>query len=389
MRSDRFLLLFCSTVIPFTRRPADGRVGAGPAVGRRRRRLMLPWIAAVLLQIEVGVGPGLLARGQLGRPAAAATALPLQSLQADRYRLGAGDVLSLRFLDPGAAELAGPVTILADGTATVALLGSVDLAGLTLNQAQQLLRRLYGRYLRRPELTLAVVTPRPLRITVLGEVERPGLYELPATGSSAVSAIQAAGGATLQADLQDVVLQRLQGGQSLAQQDSRLDLAALLQQGDQRQNPLLLDGDTLRVGRLDATAVADPQVLALAATNLRPASIRVNVIGEVKSPGRLDLPAGTALVEAVLAAGGAVPWRGQTSQVELVRVNRNGTTRREFITLRSQQDVSVAFNPPLQNNDTVIVHRTLYGKSLDALNQVLVPLAAVGNYWWLYRSIWP
>jgi polysaccharide export outer membrane protein len=337
-------------------------VGGCCQAGRRR---ILPWIAAVLLQLPV-------------QPA-------LAVVPGDRYRLGPGDALALRFLDPGAAELTGPLTILADGTATAALLGSVELSGLTLNQAQQLLRQLYGRYLRRPELTLAVVTPRPLRVTVLGEVERPGVYELPPLAGSAVAAIQAAGGATLQADLQSVVLQRAEG----RAQPQPLDLAALLQRGDQRQNPLLLDGDTLRLGRLAATAVADPQVLALAATNLRPATISVNVIGEVRAPGRLQLPAGTAMVEAVLAAGGTVPWRGRSAQAELVRVSRDGTTRREFITLRDQQNVSVAFNPPLQNNDTVIVHRTLYAKSLDVLNQVLVPLATVGNYWWLYRSYWP
>jgi len=352
---------------------------AARAAGRRPLRRILLCSAAVLLQLEAA--RALLPPVALAVPAAVAR----QSAASERYRLGSGDVLSLRFLDPGAAELAGPLTVLPDGTAAVGLLGSVDLAGLTLGQAQQLLRRLYGRYLRRPELTLAVVTPRAPRVAVLGEVERPGVYELPATGSSVVAAIQAAGGATLQADLQAVVLERPQG-RALQQ---RLDLAALLQRGDQGQNPLLLDGDTLRLGRLAATAVADPQVLALAATNLRPQTIRVNVIGEVRSPGRLDLPAGTAMVEAVLAAGGSVPWRGRSQQVELVRVNRDGTTRREFITLRDQQNVSVAFNPPLQNNDTVIVHRTLYAKSLDVLNQVLVPLATVGNYWWLYRSFSP
>ena len=359
----------------------------------RRRQLIWPWIAAVVLQVPAGVGLGLVAQ-----QANAATAIPMQPAgtqgrsvgttpqplpwQAEHYRLGPGDALSLQFLDPGAAALAGPVTILSDGTATVGLLGSVDLAGLSLSQAQQMLRQLYSRYLRRPDLILAVVTPWPLRVTVLGEVERPGFYELPPTGATAVSAIQAAGGATLQANLKDVVLQRQDG----LQQKGHLDLAALLLEGDQRQNPLLFDGDNLRVGRLSEQMVADPQVLAMAATNLRPATISVNVIGEVRSPGRMQLPAGTAMVEAVLAAGGAVPWRGQTSQAELVRVSRDGTTRREFITLRSKQDVSVAFNPPLQNNDTVIIHRSLYGKSLDVLNQVLVPLATVGNYWWLYRS---
>ncbi|MEB3172425.1 MAG: SLBB domain-containing protein [Cyanobacteriota bacterium] len=337
----------------------------------------MPSIAAVLLQL-----PGVVQAAPLPARTPVVSSFPWP---ADRYRLGPGDALELRFLDPGAAQLAGPVTILADGTATAALLGSVDLAGLTLNQAQQLLRQLYSRHLRRPELTLAVVTPRPLRVTVLGEVERPGVYELPPLGASVVAALQAAGGATLQANLQDVALQRQDSGN----RELPLNLAALLQQGDQRQNPLLFDGDTLRVGRLAETAVADPQVLALASTNLRPATIRVNVIGEVRAPGRLELPAGTAMVEAVLAAGGAVPWRGRVTQAELVRVARDGTTRREFITLRDQQNVSAAFNPPLQNNDTVIVHRTLYAKSLDLLNQVLVPLATVGNYWWLYRSFTP
>lgn len=379
MQIDRSLRQSCSTLGSPAR--AGSGIGPSPATGRRPRlsRQIVLCTAAVLLQLE--------SAGLLPPPGAWAApgAVMAQSATAERYRLGSGDVLSLRFLDPGAAELAGPVTVLPDGTATVGLLGSVDLAGLTLGQAQQLLRRLYSRYLRRPELTLAVVTPRMPRIAVLGEVERPGIYELPAAGSSVVAAIQAAGGATLQADLQAVALERPQGRGLL----QRLDLAALLQRGDQRQNPLLLDGDTLRLGRLAAAAVVDPQVLALAATNLRPQTIRVNVIGEVRSPGRLDLPAGTAMVEAVLAAGGSVPWRGRSSQVELVRVNRDGTTRREFITLRDQQNVSQAFNPPLQNNDTVIVHRTLYAKSLDVLNQVLVPLATVGNYWWLYRSFSP
>jgi polysaccharide export outer membrane protein len=352
-------------------RPAVAAVGAG---GRARCERMLPAIAAVVLQLPFAVSLPLL-------PALAAP-------PAERYRLGPGDGLMLRFLDPGAAELNGPVTVLGDGTATVALLGSVDLNGLSLSQAQQLLRRLYARDLRRPDLTLAVVTPRPQRVSVLGEVERPGVYELPPTGATVVAAIQAAGGATLQADLNAVELQRsLQQHQPALQQS--LDLAALLQEGDQRQNPQLFDGDSLRLGRLPQGAAADPRVLALAVSNLRPATIGVNVIGEVRSPGRLQLPAGTAMVEAVLAAGGAVPWRGRTTHAELVRVSRDGTTRREFITLRDQQNVSAAFNPPLQNNDTVIVHRTLYAKSLDVLNQVLVPLATVGNYWWLYRNVWP
>jgi len=344
----------------------------------RRGRRILPVIAVVLLQLS---GAPLLASPRVSGAASLPVTVPL-----DRYRLGPGDGLQLRFLDPGAAELGGALAILGDGTATLPLLGSVDLAGLTLNQAQQLLQRLYGRYVRRPELSLIVVSPRPLRVTVGGEVERPGVYELPPATATTVTAIQAAGGATLQADLQAVVLQRPMGQVPQA----TLDLVALLRQGDQRQNPQLLDGDMLQVGRLSAGAVTDPQVLELAVTNLRPQTIRVNVIGEVRAPGRLELPSGTAMLEAVLAAGGALPWRGRTSQAELVRVQRDGTTRRELINLRSDgSKLAAAFNPPLQNNDTVIVHRTLYAKSLDVLNQVLVPIGVAGNFFWIYRAFWP
>ena len=370
--------LICSDVQPGGGPPAaSASARLRPRRSRRRVRI-LPAIAVVVLQLSPA--QPLLAAGR--RPSAAQAAVPAS---ADRYRLGPGDGLQLRFLDPGATELGGALTLLGDGTATMALLGSVDLAGLTLNQAQQLLQRLYARYLRRPELILAVVTPRPLRVTVSGEVERPGVYELPPTTATTVMAIQAAGGATLQADLQSVLLQRPSGQAA----QTTLDLAALLRQGDQRQNPQLLDGDTLQVGRLAAGAVTDPQVLELAVTNLRPQTIRVNVIGEVRAPGRLELPAGTAMVEAVLAAGGAVPWRGRTSQAELVRVNRDGTTRREVIALHADNKLTAAFNPPLQNNDTVIVRRTLYAKSLDVLNQVLVPLGVAGNFFWLYRAFWP
>jgi len=358
---------------------------------RRRRLPGLLLAAAVIGQglaqipaAAAGSGPLLAAvrapgLSQGGGPSRAALAA-----QADLYRLGPGDGLSLSFLDPSASMVSGAVTILADGTATLALLGSVQLTGLTIGQARVWLRDLYGEYLLRPDLTLSLVTPRPVKVTVLGEVEKPGLYSLATISATPVSAIQAAGGITLNADVRKVSLQRQPLARSGRVADSQLNLGALLQSGDQRQNPLLFDGDTLVVGRIDKPV--PEEIFALGASNLRPSTVSINVVGEVKAPGRLALPANITLSEAILAAGGTTPWRAKTNDIELVRMNRDGTSTREIFTLNYSKGVSNAYNPPLKEGDTVIVNRSVYGAGMDAINQVLAPLTSVGNLYYLYRN---
>jgi polysaccharide export outer membrane protein len=318
---------------------------------------------------------------------------PYPALDTDLYILGPGDQLALRFLDPSAGDIGGNFEVLNDGTATLALIGSVQLTGLTLGQANRWLTSVYSRLLVRPELFLQVVRTRPMTITVIGEVERPGLYQLnprgegsavegaPATNPgfpTVVTAIQKAGGITLAADVRNVTLRRRLPGFDGQQKQMSLNLAELLQVGNQRQNPLIFDGDTVVVAK--ASAPLPDEVLRLSATNLSPQSINVNVIGEVKRPGRIQLPANVPLVQAVLAAGGPDDWRANTGNVELVRVNRNGTAQRQVFKLDYSRGVSNGLNPPLRDNDTVIVNRSVYGETVDVLRQVVVPLTSVANF---------
>jgi polysaccharide export outer membrane protein len=342
-------------------------------------------------------------------PPAAMPAVPasLPALYSDLYTLGPGDQLQLGFLDPSAKEVGGPVTILPDGTSTLALLGSVQLSGLTLGQASRWLTSLYARYLVRPQLVLGLISPRPVQVSVLGEVGRPGLYSFGGGGAGAgpatstgggagggsgggsvalttpVSAIQAAGGITLNADIRRVILRRLAGPGGVEKQ-TVLDLAKLLQIGDQRQNPILFDGDTLIVTRAEKPLPSE--VIQIGISNLAPASINVTVLGEVKTPGTLALPANTPLQEALMRAGGPVPWRANKSRIELVRLNRDGTSTSEFYEYQPGQNISRGFNPPLRDRDTLIVRRSVYGKTVDVLNQVVMPLTSIVNTFYLYGN---
>jgi len=317
--------------------------------------------------------------------------------QDDAYIIGPGDVLELKLFD--AEELSGTLEVLNDGTVPLPLIGSVRVVGLTLQQATFWFRTLMGQQLLRPDLQLRVVKPRPIRVALVGEVERPGLYSLTTSETTqteggpvvsisglptVVDAIQKAGGITQNANLRQVVLQRRLPGDQVAYKQARLDLLALVLEGDQVQNPFLFDGDTIRITRAEEPPA---ESIELAAANLSPKAIRVNVIGEVEAPGSLELMANTPLVQAVLAAGGPKNWRANKGNVELVRINRNGTATLEKFQINLAQGASNAKNPPLRDGDTVKVNRSALAKASDAIGAVSTPISGLVQIWTLFRLI--
>ena len=312
--------------------------------------------------------------------------LPAALVNQNAYILGPGDQVQLTLLDPGVQNLNGTLEILNDGTASLAMLGSVALEGLTVDQATAWLQSLYNQYLLRPALNLRVVSPRPVQVSVVGEVENPGLYSLSSNSGlpTLVAAVQKAGGLTLNADLTNVQLQRRLPGDMRQLRETDINLKTLLQLGDKSQNPFLFDGDTILVGR---AATLDREVMELAASNLSPQSITVNMVGEVVSPGQIQLEANTPLMKAILAAGGPETWRAKQSNIELVRINRNGTATRQLFRLNYSEGVNPVSNPPLRNGDTVIVNRSNYAVVTDALDAVTQPLSSLVNAWGLVNII--
>ena len=155
--------------------------------------------------------------------------------------------------------------------------------------------------------------------------------------STPVSAIQSAGGITLNSDIRTILLRR-RAGPDGSQKQTTLDLAQLMKFGNQRQNPILFDGDTIIVGRLENPL--PEEILELGLSNLAPTSISVTVIGEVKRPGIIALPANTPLAEAVFRAGGTINWKANQNKISLVRLNRDGSTFRKDYSMKNDENVS-------------------------------------------------
>ena len=166
-------------------------------------------------------------------------------------------------------------------------------------------------------------------------------------------------------------------------QAAELDLLDLVLDGNQSQNPFLIDGDTIRILKAEETP---EEAVELAAVNLSPQVISVNVIGEVNNPGTVELPAGTPLMQAVMAAGGANP-RANTRKVELVRINRSGSATLKRFKLDPSAAASNDKNPPLQDGDSVMVNRSQLARAGDAINTVSQPLGGLLQIWTLFRLI--
>lgn len=114
------------------------------------------------------------------------------------YVLGPNDYVGVEVF--GEDDLRSSGRLNPEGNLSVPLLGSVHLGGLTLTQAASRLTELYGRdYLVNPKVNVMLLGYAKRRFSILGQVGRPGSYEMPESSPSGIDLLEAialAGGYT-------------------------------------------------------------------------------------------------------------------------------------------------------------------------------------------------
>jgi len=312
------------------------------------------------------------------------------------YRLGPGDRLHMAVFK--VEGYSADVEVLSDGTINLPRLGSVMVWGLTLNQARQRITRAYEAILRRPLVYLDLREARPVRITVSGEVQRPGLYSLSSRGgvsqlSSAgpgglatsvgttgwptlVDAIQRAGGITAMGNLGDIEILRPSGAPGALPQRLQYNFLSVLRDGGIAQNPLVYDGDTIRVPR--AEAQSNEELLTSAASSFAPDTIQVQVVGEVLRPGVQQIRSNSPLAMAIHTAGG-LSRRAAATTVQLIRLGSDGKPLVQQLQFDPGATLSSTNNPPMHQGDVVVVDRHPWAKFNDGVRDTLEPFGPVIN----------
>ena len=111
-----------------------------------------------------------------------------------------GDVLEVTIVTDlsNLDELTAPVRVNESGMAHVPQVGQVALAGLEMEDAEQAIAATaisLGKF-KNPHVTVTMKRQRTNRITVIGAVEEPGVFELPRGACSLLAALVSAGGLT-------------------------------------------------------------------------------------------------------------------------------------------------------------------------------------------------
>lgn len=218
-------------------------------------------------------------------PDLATYAVAQEAAEDDVYRIGAGDVLRLNV--PQLPELDGEISVQPDGSIYVRQVGVVVVGGLTVAEAQELLRRrlrLFDPSV--AEVVLGVVEFNALRIFAHGAVSTPGAHTFE-TPPTLWEVLRVAGGPTANANLASCRV--------LSQVDGRLvstsvDLSGYIT-GTGLPDMTLRGGDTLVV-----PLIADGTVGI-------PSSQGVQVFGGVAQPTTVPLRAPTELITVLMLAG--------------------------------------------------------------------------------------
>ena len=164
----------------------------------------------------------------------------------EEYILRPGDVLAINVL--GYEEFAPPANtngppgflVRPDGRFSFPLIGEVAVQDQTVGSLSELLRQRLSEYLIEPKVTVNLARLGGTRVYVLGEVVKPGSYEIE-KAHNLLDAVTAAGGPTKDGAKRNVyVVRRSEPGKY-----QKVNLLAILKKGDQSQNVVLNEGDSV------------------------------------------------------------------------------------------------------------------------------------------------
>ena len=293
-----------------------------------------------------------------------------------------GDVVAINVL--GFPNLSGQQQIGSTGTIQLPLGGPIFIGGFTPIEAMTTVREALLPYVRRPEVSVALVSASPLRVSVSGEVLRPGPRLLdPASSESQAqqlpptltTALINAGGITPSADLRNVVIRRAvptrTAGVAAPYGEFQVNLWEAISNGDLQADPRIFDGDEIIV---PTAAVADIDQRTLLSSTVAPSQITVQVAGEVNQPGQLTVNPIIGVSGAIAAAGG--PTENAADQdVRLLRMLPDGRV----------EQLTYAFgeaSEPLVEGDVVYVEPSARGNVsnvFDFIGNILNPFNSLFN----------
>ena len=180
-----------------------------------------------------------------------------------------------------------------DGMIVIPQIGAIPVGGLTFSQAERAITNRLGAHLKRFEVHVAMARLRTIKVYVVGEVVRPGAYEISSLATVS-NALYAACGPARSGSLRQVRLVR--ENQAIGE----VDFYQFLMAGDRSKDARLQSGDVIVVPPLGPVAA---------------------VGGAVKRAAIYEIKSGTRLVDLLQLAGGLTP-SANLQRCQLLRLDQ-------------------------------------------------------------------
>jgi polysaccharide biosynthesis/export protein len=300
--------------------------------------------------------------------------------QFNEYRLDTSDNININV--PNFPEFSGTAIIDGEGNGNLPILGRISLAGLTLKEVENKIGyELQRQYLQEaPQVNVILTSARPADISVLGEVSKPGFYGL-TTGVPLVAALVSAGGSNSNADLRSVVVRRtLVDGTQI---EKKVDLYTPLITAQKPPLVRLQGGDTIVVPKLEVGNSQNYDRTLVARSTLPKPTMTVRVLSPSNTGvafRNLSLPNGSTFLDVIASLPPNDPLLVD-DEVALMRfAPEKGGISSQKLNTEAAINGDLAQNIPLQDEDTIVVSRTLLGKIFNAFDVITQPIRSVFGF---------
>jgi polysaccharide export outer membrane protein len=305
------------------------------------------------------------------------------------YYLDFGDSISVTVERFPEFNFAG--TLDEQGNISIPLVGKVSVKGLTLEEVETKVSYELGRrYLKEEPRVLAFLTgQRPVTLTVLGEIVRPGYYTI-SQGTPMSTILTLAGGSTNNADLRSIIVKRsLIDGTVI---EEKLNLYQPLVEGEEEPRIRLQAGDTIIVSKLEVGEDRDYDRALVSRSTLPQQTILVRVVAPLQPAGvalrNVQLPNGSSFLDAVASLPQFVPLITKYD-ITLMRFDPElgKVVTQKLNVAEAVEDGDITQDVPLRNDDVIIVSRTLLGKILSGFRVLTQPIRDIFGFTNFFRNI--
>ncbi len=258
----------------------------------------------------------------------------------DLYIVGPGDNFQISFTSNEIPDINAGIN--SDGSLFIKSVGTLTMPHVTLAEAKTMISQAVEKNYSKSEYAVNLVGFRVARMTIIGEVDKPGIYYAP--GSWRVSEVlELAGGLTAKAAQRSITLSGF--GDTLT-----VDLVRYRSFGRTHDNPLICQGNLITVpARDDETEI-------------------ITVVGMVNRPGQFEYRDNDRLRDYIAYAGGI---NGPADEIFVMLSSKNHDSETNI-----DAGDSEALNSPVRGGDNIKLEwksdRTTYGY-IDIYGEVAFP----------------